>query len=215
MQPSVRSTYAQVFSKKLSETVKTTVANSFNKQRRDDRDQQSIVVSGLRKSKDDLKQAKKVLNAMGYESGVVKFARLGVPLLTQLMNDGCNKVNRRPLKVQLLTSAVDCRYVVTHSSLLKDIPVFTKVWIDQFLSRDELNKVKILRKQCDDLNKDHLVGLDNRKLFVARSGKLLKKDNNGQLTTFDTNCKSITSDRKTPNSSTSVLDHFQVTSVVK
>ena len=43
---------------------------ALKKQRRDDRYQQSIVVYGLHESKDDLKQAKKVFNAMECESGV-------------------------------------------------------------------------------------------------------------------------------------------------
>ena len=90
------------------------------------------------------------------------------------------------------------------------------MWIGQFLSRDELNKVKVLRKKCDDLNKDLSIGPGNRKLFVVWSGKLMKRDNNGKLTTFDENCKAITSDRsKNPNSSTSALDHSQVATAVQ
>ena len=55
------------------------------------------------------------------------------------------------------------------------------IWICQFLSCDELNKIKVLRKKCGKLNKTYSYGKNNIKQFVIRSGKIMKWDSNNKL----------------------------------
>ena len=179
----VSTTYAQIMTKNISD-VKTTVADSMRKQRKNDSDRSSIVLFGLQEGKKDLKEVKLVLDTVGYDSKVVKIARLGASLdKSQHQPNGKNSQKQRPLKVEL-SSETDSRYVLMHSKLLKSNPKFAKVWINQYLSRDEMDKIKTMRIKCEELIKNCSADENGRKPFVVWSNKIMKRDSNGKFSIF-------------------------------
>ena len=164
-------TYAQIMTKNISDVVKTAVADSMRKQRKNDSDRSSIVLFGLQERKEDLKKVKLVLDPVGCDSKVVKIARLGASLdKSQHQPNGKNSEKQRPLKVEL-SSEADSRYVLMHSKLLKSNPKFAKVR-------------KTVRIKCDELNKNCSADENGRKPFVVWSSKIMKRDSNGKFSIF-------------------------------
>ena len=178
-------TYAQIMTKNISDVVKTTVADSMRKQRKNDSDRLSIVLFALQEGEEDLKDIKLVLDTVGCDSKVVKLVRLGC-FIGQISTSTKWKKNlekQRPLKVEL-SSEADSRYVLMHSKLLKSHPKFAKVWINQYLSRDELDKIKTMRIKCEEFNKNCSADENGRKPFVVWSSKIMKRNKNGKFSIF-------------------------------
>ena len=177
-------TCAQIMTKNISDVVKTTVADSMRKQRRNDIDRSFIVLFGLQEGQEDLKEVKLVLDTVGCDSKVVKIARLGTSLdKSQHQPNGKNSEKQKPLKVEL-SSEADSRYVLMHSILMKSNPKFAKVWINQYLSRDEMNKIKTMLIKYEELNKNCLADENGRKPFVVWSSKFMKRNSNGKFLIF-------------------------------
>ena len=169
--------------KNISDVVKTTVVDSMRKQRKNDSDHSSIVLFGLQEGK-DIKEVKLVLDTVGCGCKVVKIARLGASLdKSQHQPNGKNSEKQRSLKVEL-SSEADSRSVLMHSKLLKSNPKFAKVWFNQYLSQDEMDKIKTTCIKCEELNKNSSADENGGKPFVVWSIKIMKRDSNGKFSIF-------------------------------
>ncbi len=74
--------------------------------------------------------------------------------------------------------------MLTQAKRLRDNPETKNVHICQLLSREELDRVKNLRRRCDDLNKDASLCKDGRKRYVVISGKLFSRSDYGKLSAY-------------------------------
>ena len=94
--------------------------------------------------------------------------RIGRPSNTT--NSTANRRVKLKLVVLKLSSAANYKHILSHSNPLKDSKI-TSVYVKQPLSRDDAEKIKNLRKECCDLNKDWKYYSQDRKLFIVVSEK--------------------------------------------
>ena len=80
-----------------------------------------------------------------------------------------------------LSSDIECQQVLVNTKRLKEDPSLARISIAKWLSRAEVDKVKHLRKQCCDLNKDCPPDVSGRKLYMVISGRLMKRVEDGKL----------------------------------
>ena len=80
-----------------------------------------------------------------------------------------------------LSTDIECQQVLVNTKRLKEDPSLVGISIAKWLSRAEVDKVKNLRKQCSDLNKDCPPDASGRKPYVVISGRLMKRAEDGKL----------------------------------
>ena len=175
------SSYSQALSKNQSDvivkTVKRTVAKSIKTQRKTDADRASIALYGLPEGGDDGKKVLSILASIGCQKSQSLFLhRIG----KDSGNDSSKSNRRRPFKVQL-SSDVECQQVLVNTKHLKEDPSLAGISIAKWLSRAEVDKVKHLRKQCSDLNKNCPPDVSGRKPYVVISGRLMKRIEDGKM----------------------------------
>ena len=87
------------------------------------------------------------------------------------------KFRARPLKIELGLVA-DCKSVLSSAKWLNKYPATIKVYICQLLPRSELEKLKVFRRRCDDLNKSTWLSYKGSKRFIVLSSKLMIRASN-------------------------------------
>ena len=85
-----------------------------------------------------------MLAFLGCPGDIVRHERIG-----RISN---NKPAVRPIKV-VLRSANDREFILSRTNLLRGDTHYSGTYISRWLSQNDLNKVKILRHRCQDLNK--------------------------------------------------------------
>ena len=83
-----------------------------------------------------------------------------------------------------LSSEADSIFVLMYSKLLKSNPKFAKVWINQYLYRGKMDKIKTMRIKCEELNKNCSADENSCKPFVVWSSKIMKRDSKGKFLIF-------------------------------
>ena len=64
---------------------------------------------------------------------------------------------------------------------LRENPAMANIYISQLLSREEIERVKALRRHCESLNKSAVGDKKGRKRFVVLSGKFMFRADSGKL----------------------------------
>ena len=163
--------YAHVLSKNISDVVKNSVAESLKQQKMDDIENSSFVVFGFPEDRRDYFDLHELMEFLNCRGDIVSYSRIGrVAKLVQ----------GRPLKV-VLRLATDCEYVLTHANLLRKNDYYSGVYLSRWLSKDEMNKLKVLRLHCEELNKTCASDVKGRKPYLIISGKLMKRESGGKL----------------------------------
>ena len=80
-----------------------------------------------------------------------------------------------------LECKADCQYVLSQAKWLRENPAMANIYISQLLSREEIERVKALRRHCESLNKSAVGDIKGRKRFVVLSGKLMFRADSGKL----------------------------------
>ena len=157
------------------------MAETFKQQRLLDRDEASVVIYGLSGRDDnDVARTQRILEYIGYNGPVIRVHRMGRLSSAAPTNSKPNKTKTRPVKVQLESKA-DCQYVLSQARWLRENPAMANIYISQLLSREEIERVKALRRHCESLKKSAVSDKKGRKRFVVLSGKLMFRADSGKL----------------------------------
>ena len=124
-----------------------------------------MVVNGFPEDVRDYTDLLDMLAFLGCSSDVVRHESIG-----RISN---NTPAVRPIKV-VLRSACDREFILSRTNLLRGDTYYSGTYISRWLSQNDLNKVKILRHQCRDLNKASPTDKKGRKPYVVISGQLMK-----------------------------------------
>ena len=91
----------------------------------------------------------------------------------------CSRIGRqinslsRPIKVELMSPG-DVNHILSVTRRLRENEFYYGVNISKWLSREELERMKRLRKQCADLNSASKATGKSRPPFVVISGRLME-----------------------------------------
>jgi hypothetical protein len=174
-----QASYAHVLTKDLSEVIKSTVAESIKSQQQSNRILSSLVIHGFPEKGDDFRDVQNLLKSLNCNDNIISLCRIGRPPVSSSGNTA-PQVKCRPLKIEL-RSAADCSYILSRTKLLKKDASTSNIFISQWMSRSELEKVKLLRQKCRELNKDCVPDGSGRLPFMVISGKLMMRNKNGEL----------------------------------
>jgi hypothetical protein len=81
--------------------------------------------------------------------------------------------------------------ILNKAKLLREDAYFAIVYINKWLSEEEMKKVKLLRKQCDALNQAHSTSKNGRKQFVVIGRKIMQRSSNGRLQIYNSVSSSL------------------------
>ena len=80
-----------------------------------------------------------------------------------------------------MQSAADCNLLLTHARELKKHKSFAKVYVNKWMTRDELGELKSVKEACVNLNKAAPLLADGKQQFIVASGRLMQRSNDGKL----------------------------------
>lgn len=173
-------TYAQAASKDLATTVKAAVAESWKKQENIERSKSILAVYGLAEKEHDINELQQLFAKLGCFSRIISCTRIGRP-------DNGDKVNSnkkpRPIKV-VMSSAADCTLLILASKGLKKEPSYTTVYIKQWKTKEEMEKLKPVWQQCSQLNKDSATLANGKQPFVVHYGRVMQRTEDGKIVPF-------------------------------
>ena len=156
----------------LSEAVKTAVERSFQVQRQVERNCSSFVIYNLTERSRDLADLRALMKTINCPVEICKLYRMG-----KASSAG------RPLRI-FVSAPSDAERVLLHAHLLNDSTNYSFIRIEQWLSREEINRVKKLRQRCKKLNGSSVKRSDGKKQFVIISGRLMTQSDNEKLCLF-------------------------------
>jgi hypothetical protein len=173
-------TYAQAASKDLAITVKAAVAESWKKQENIERSKSILAVYGLAEKEHDINELQQLFAKLGCFGRIISCTRIGRP------DDGA-KVNSnkkpRPIKV-VMSSAADCTLLISASKGLKNEPTYATVYVKQWKTKEEMEKLKPVWQQCSQLNKDNATLANGKQPFVVHYGRLMQRTEDGKIVPF-------------------------------
>ena len=162
--------YCEVAAKDLHKVVQTAVSASIKEQQIVDRAKSSIVVYGFLEDGDDNRELRRMIDYLQCNCSILSHARIGY-----VANRDTKSARRpRPIKLEL-KSPHEVSLILNNANYLKEDEYYAGVIVSKWMSREELNNVKILRQQCSDLNKTHSADGRDRKPFFVYSGKLFER----------------------------------------
>jgi hypothetical protein len=157
-------TYAGI----VSEAVEIAVKHSLRSQKQAEQDSSSAVMYNLPEKGNDLSDVLAVMKAIKCTIPISKMYRVG--------KSGVN----RPIRL-FLSSSSDRDRALLHARTLKNCQGFAFVRMDQWLCRDEMERVKALREHCKTLNSTVERRSDGKKQYVVVSGRLMVQSDGGKL----------------------------------
>lgn len=163
-----------------ADIVKSAVSEAIREQQKASTDRSSIVVYGFPEEENDNAQLLEMFDFMGARCDVIRHSRIG------RSPHQSNKSSTRPIRVEL-RSASNASIILSRAKHLRYDAYYGGVYINKWLSEDEMNCVKLLRRQCDALNRDLPIDNNGRKRFVVISGKIMQRNSNGRLETYSSN----------------------------
>ena len=173
-------TYVQALTKNITDAVKQLVSEGILSQKKADTDSRSIIIYGKSEKGYDDAFCNKLLEYFECEGGIDRIHRLGRKTYD---SSGQPIQSKRPIKITLQLAS-DCKFILSNAWSLKRESQFAGISIAQFLTREQLDRIKVLRIRCDELNKNHPIDTKGRKVFVVISGKLMKRGADGKMQQF-------------------------------
>jgi hypothetical protein len=168
--------YASVASGDISKAVKLAVTETFNKQRKSERDSATVAVYGLKENNRDQRDLYDAFVLLGCNAKIDSYVRLG----RARDSDGKAEVKSRMLKVTL-RSISDRDDLLSAVKGIKRFPQIAHLRVSKWMQPDELKKIKLLRQQCFRLNQREPVLADGRVPYVVISGRLMSRLSSGKL----------------------------------
>ena len=163
-------TYAQAVS---ADFVKSAVSEAIREQQKVITEKSNVVVYGFPEEGHDDAQLHEMLDFLECRCDFTRSSRLG-------RSSYQGGATARPLKLEL-RSANDASNILSRAKHLRHDDYYGGVYINKWLSDDEMNAVKALRRQRDELNKNNK---NDSKKFVVVSGKLMQRDTDGRLQVY-------------------------------
>lgn len=176
--------YAQVVSDAVKQAVKTSIAT----QKKEDEASTSVVIYGLDENGYDCHDLVDILKVMKCRIQIVNAARIGAA--NRPRNNGVYK--SRPLKVDL-ASKYDRDTLLASAYCLRQFRDCRHIRISRWLSKEEMEKIKVIRNQCANLNKESGKTSRGNLPYVVVSGYIMKRMEDGKL-------RRLTPDSKDNNS---------------
>ena len=153
----------QVLAKNMTDmnaVVKTVVNQIIKEQQKVYNDRSSIVVYGFPEENKDSQELINMFKFLDCRCEIIMHIRIGPS----------QKLGGRLLKV-VLKSPNDVNFVLSNAKHLKHDKYYSGVYLSKWLLREELNNIKLLRQECEDLNKANQDKVNkDRRLFIIVSG---------------------------------------------
>ena len=135
----------------------------------------SAVLYGLPDNGHDIADVHTALKKLHYDCHINACFRLGRVSSSELRSSP-----PRPIMI-ILPSPSECNRLLDFSNMQWKNLKAAGLHIMQWLSQVDMNKLKQLRLQCNDLNTKATTLPSGKKLFVVISGRLMKHDAAGKL----------------------------------
>ena len=164
-------TYAQAVSADL---VKSAVSEAMREHQKVNAEKSSVVVYGFPEEGHDDAQLHDMLDFLGCRGDFTRSSRMG-------RSSYQGGATARPLKLELRT-ANDASNILSRAKYLRHDAYYGGVYINKWLSNEEIRSIKSLRQQCDELNR---YNKNDSKKFVVISGRLMQRDTDGRLQVYD------------------------------
>mgnify|MGYP000626795235 CR=1 FL=1 len=161
-----------------SDIVKNVVSQTIKEQQKVDSDICTIVVYGFPEDGNDYYDLLNMFDFLECNCKIVRYSRF----VRVVKKD--NTFSGRPIKVELRSSG-DVNFVLSCAKQLSKDAYYSGVYVNKWLSEEEMKNVKYLCQLCFDLNKTLPTDKRGRKPFVLISGKIMKRNAQGKLQTYD------------------------------
>ena len=165
--------YANTLSKNFSGTIKSAITENIQLHKKADIENSTFLVYGSPEEGQDYTDLHDLLAFLSCPGYVVHHEKIGC-----ISN---HKPTVRPIK-EVLRSANDREFILRRTYLLRRDTYCSGAYISLWLSQNELNKLKLLRHRCQDLNKASPANKKGRKPYAILSDKLMKRGGDGKLT---------------------------------
>ncbi len=175
MHRQVSPTYAAAVSADL---VKTAVSEAIREQQKASTARASVVVYGFPEEGKDNVQLLDMFDFINCRCDIVRHTRIG-------RDPRQSKTSSiRPVRVEL-RSISDTNLVLSRAKHLRRDTYYSGVFINKWLSDEELKCVKQLRHQCDVLNAGHPHNNTGCKQFIVISNKIMERNASGRLQPYN------------------------------
>ena len=168
-------TYAEALS---ANSMKAAVAQAMKEQRQADCDEASVVVYGFPEEGCDEDQLQEMLHFLNCPRNIYRHYRIGRPV----DRAASASISPRPIKLEFISN-VDANLLLSNAKKLRREEYYSGVNISRWLTRDKMKEIKLLRQQCNALNKSQPEGQQ----FVVVSGRIMRRNRSGRLEAFNAN----------------------------
>ena len=134
--------------------VKSAVSEVFREQHKVDTARLSVVVYGFLEEGKDSEQLFEMFNYLSCRCDVIRHSRIG-------RSSNRNSKAIRPIKVEF-KSASDTSSVLSRANRLRHDDYYAGVYIDKWLSDEDMKSMQQLRSQCGKLNNDYPPSVNGR-----------------------------------------------------
>ena len=157
--------------------VKSAVSEAILEQQNVKSNQSCVVIYGFPEEGDDYGHLLDMFDFLNCRCVIIHCSRLGRQI----------SQHPRPIKAEL-GSPSEANRILSVTRRLREVEYYHGVNISKWLSREELESVKCLRKQCADLNSAAKTAGKSRPPFIVISGRLMERTG-GQLRPYVASAK--------------------------
>ena len=167
-------TYSSIISAGIE---KNAVFEAIREQQKVITDKSSIIIYGFPEEGNDNEQLLDKLTFLGSHCDIIQHTWIGSSSYQH------NTSSVRPIKIAL-RSFNDASIILSRAKYLKSDIYYNGVYMNKWLS-EEMKSIKQLHHQCDDLNLSHSSSNNGLKQIVVISEKIMQRNANGRLETYD------------------------------
>jgi hypothetical protein len=174
---SVALSYAAAAAKDIKQVVKDAVNETIKRQQSASREQATIAIYGLPEKDHDRTDFTAITTALGCNVKVISMMRIGRPVE---ISASSSTSRPRPLKVELAT-CLQRDSLLSVAKQLKADKSTSKIYISQWLSKDEQATLKTTRQHCRQLNDRTPRLADGKSAFIVVNGTVKERLPDGKL----------------------------------
>jgi hypothetical protein len=156
--------------------LKAAITEAMREQQMEASDKATVATYGFPEDGPDQPYLREMLQFLNCPCNVICSKRVGQP--------GNAASALRPIKLEI-KAASDASILLSKAKNLRLNDYYAGIYINKWLSEDEMQAVKLERKRCYELNQQHPVAKGERKKYIVISGVLNVRNSNGQLKPID------------------------------
>ena len=154
----------------MNNVAKTVVNQTIKEQKKVSINRSSIVVYGFPEENKDRQELLSMFKFLDCRCEIIRLIRISRTMESV----------RLPLKL-VLKSPSDVNFVLSNAKHLRQDKCYSGIYLSKWLFKEEFDNIKLLRQECEDLNKANQDKVNSRRLFVIVSGRIMQRNAYGKL----------------------------------